>query len=171
MTKKRRVITQRKTLLIVGEGITEVAFLTYLRQLYCTAKQGPKVTVKNAYGKGPEHVVHTAIGYQTNRRVADFDQIAAVLDTDIPWTEKLVAEAKRHHILLIGNSPCIEGTFLAMLGQKIPATSAACKAQLQKRINSSLFTAEDYTTWCTRELLEQSAQHHSELAKLLAIYR
>lgn len=56
----RRRVQQRKTLLVVGEGETEVAFLSYLKRVYCQGENTVKVTVRNAYGKGPEHVLDHA---------------------------------------------------------------------------------------------------------------
>lgn len=55
--KQHRV---RKTLLIVGEGDSEEAFLKHLRDLYCSGGSGVAVTVRNAHGKGPENVIDHA---------------------------------------------------------------------------------------------------------------
>ena len=104
MVRRKAKRTQRKTLLVVGEGYTEVAFLNHLKRLYCRDKASAHVTVKNAHGKGPENIVQTAIREQ---RRGQYDKVAAVLDTDIPWTEKLQTEAREHLVELIGNSPCI----------------------------------------------------------------
>ena len=52
MARKRHPL--RKTLLIVGEGDSEAAFLKHLRDLYCSGGAGVAVTVRNAHGKGPE---------------------------------------------------------------------------------------------------------------------
>ncbi len=95
MTRKLR--KQRKTLLIVGEGQTEHAFLKYLVSLFCRDKQGPKATVENAHGKGPENILNTAIRI---KRRASYDKTVAVLDTDIPWTQSLKREARSNKELL-----------------------------------------------------------------------
>ena len=53
--------TVQTTVLIVGEGDTEKAFLDYLKSLYVTRGCGVSVTIRNAHGKGPINVVDTAI--------------------------------------------------------------------------------------------------------------
>lgn len=42
----------RKTLLIVGEGYDEVAFLKHLKQFPGVCGQGVEIAIKNAHGKG-----------------------------------------------------------------------------------------------------------------------
>src|SRR5690625_7440299 len=96
--KKRRV---RKTLLAVGEGHTEIAFLKYLRSIYCTGSsknaEGPKVNVKNARGKGPKHVLDTALAHQ---KQAQYDQNIILIDIDIPFEPDLSQTYKRNVITI-----------------------------------------------------------------------
>lgn len=168
MAKGRRVIRQRKTLLVVGEGATEAAFLSYLRRLYCSGKKGPKVTIKNAHGKGPEHVLDFA--KRAQRGVA-FDHVVAFLDTDIPWTAALKKEAKQSKIELIGNTPCIEGLFLKMLGKPVPAVSASCKKQLSIALSYDVLKPSEYEQWCSLELLDSLAAEDKHLYSLLIFYK
>lgn len=60
MARKQHQV--RKTLLIVGEGDSEEAFLKHLRELYCSGGAGVAVTVRNAHGKGPETSLITRHG-------------------------------------------------------------------------------------------------------------
>ena len=83
MARKQHQV--RKTLLIVGEGDSEEAFLKHLRELYCSGGSGVAVTVRNAHGKGPENVIDHAA---RQARIYSYDARAALLDTDIPWTDK-----------------------------------------------------------------------------------
>lgn len=48
----------RKTLLVVGEGDSEKAFLRHLRGLYCSGGAGVAATVSNAHGGGPDNVIN-----------------------------------------------------------------------------------------------------------------
>jgi hypothetical protein len=52
MSKLKQPIVQRRTLLIVGEGADEQAFLSYLKQQLVPRRAGLMVTIKNAKGKG-----------------------------------------------------------------------------------------------------------------------
>ena len=47
----------RKTVLVVGEGHSEVAFLRHLKSLYAPRSCGVAVNISNAHGKGPAHVI------------------------------------------------------------------------------------------------------------------
>ena len=129
-------IAQRKTLLAVGEGKADAAFLRYLRGLYCSGRQGVSVTVRNASGKGPTNVIGTAIGAL---RIASFDHKLCLLDTDIFWSSKNISDAKRHKIQLIGAPPCLEGLLLQILGKSVPTGSDECKRQLKSITGKSMF--------------------------------
>ncbi|MDP2112135.1 MAG: hypothetical protein Q8N48_08415 [Thiobacillus sp.] len=69
----------QRTLLIVGEGRHEEAFLNHVKQLYAPRGCGLSVTIKNARGKGAGHVIDWTIGQAA---IAKFDDVAAMLDTD-----------------------------------------------------------------------------------------
>lgn len=71
------------TLLIVGEGYHEEAFLSHVKQIYAPRGCGLAVTIKNARGKGAMHVVDWTIKQIAN---AQFDIVAAMLDTDEGWS-------------------------------------------------------------------------------------
>lgn len=50
-----------RTVLLVGEGYAEVAFIAHLRSLYPSRGFGLAITVKNARGMGALSVVNFAI--------------------------------------------------------------------------------------------------------------
>lgn len=165
--KKRRV---RKTLLAVGEGHTEIAFLKYLRSIYCTGSsknaEGPKVNVKNARGKGPKHVLDTALAHQ---KQAQYDQTIILLDTDIPWDTDFEQTAKRNGITIIGSTPCIEAVFLCLIDQAIPSTTEQCKREIKKYLKHDLTKLEHYKSWCTKEKLEKT--NNNTLRLLIQQYK
>ncbi|GLR64377.1 RloB domain-containing protein [Marinospirillum insulare] len=167
MRKQRRVRKQRKTLLVVGEGHTEVAFLNYLKALYCRELSSASVKVENAQGKGPENVLNTAISRQKR---ASYDRVVAVLDTDIEWTAALKKDAKKHGVLLVGNKPCIEALFLALLGHKSFSETARCKEALVGVISADLLNKDSYASWCTKEMLECLRRVNVGLNALLKLY-
>ena len=68
--RKRR--TAYHTVLVVGEGTTECAFLRHIKTLYNSRGCGVSVTIRNAHGKGPDHVVDYAIRQCRN---AEYDRI------------------------------------------------------------------------------------------------
>lgn len=72
----------RQTALLVGEGLAEETFLRHLKSLYLARGDGRSVAIKNAKGKGGKHVLDYTIG---QRKTADYDELAALLDTDTDW--------------------------------------------------------------------------------------
>jgi hypothetical protein len=52
--KPRRVL---RTVLLVGEGASEVLFLEHLKRLYHQRGSGLAIAIKNAHGKGAGHVI------------------------------------------------------------------------------------------------------------------
>lgn len=152
------------TVLIVGEGLTEEAFLRHLKSLYVTRGCGVGLKIRNAHGKGPGHVVDFAIRQRNN---AAYDRVIALLDTDDPWPDKTVKWAKQKKIVLIGSTPCIEGLLLRILDQPVPKQSADCKQRITNLINGRLIIPDSYSTLITHEILETRRVQISELDDLL----
>lgn len=87
---KRRHVA--RTVLLVGEGDSEVVLLRHLKALYVQRGSGVAVTIKNARGKGAAHVVDVAVRQSLN---AAFDLKVALLDTDTDWNDKTRAIARK----------------------------------------------------------------------------
>ncbi len=160
-------IAQRKTLLAVGEGKADAAFLKYLRGIYCSGRSGVKVTVRDASGKGPSNVIGTAIGAL---RISSYDKKLCLLDTDLEWTKENKSDAKRKKIELVGSTPCLEGLLLQILGRAVPASSLDCKRQLKIITGKDMFEAEDYATNFPYAELQNLRADIAELDKLLRLF-
>jgi hypothetical protein len=160
-------ISQRKTLLAVGEGKSDAAFLKYLRSIYCSGGSGVTVTVRDASGKGPSNVIGTAIGAL---RISSYDKKLCLLDTDLVWTEQNKSDAKRKKIELIGSTPCLEGLLLQILGRAVPASSPDCKQQLKIITGKDMFDPDDYPANFGYAVLQNQRAHIPELDKLLRLF-
>ena len=160
-------ISQRKTLLAVGEGKADAAFLKYLRSIYCSGGCGVSVTVRDATGKGPSNVIGTAIGAL---RISSYDTKLCLLDTDLVWTKQNKSDANRKKIELIGSTPCLEGLLLQILGRAVPASSLDCKQQLKIITGKDMFESEDYEVNFGHAVLQNQRAHISELDKLLRLF-
>ncbi len=160
-------IFQRKTLLAVGEGKSDAAFLKYLRTQFCAGGSGVSVTVRQANGKGPRNVISTAIGAL---RISSYDKKLCLLDTDIDWTSQNKIDAKRKKIELIGSTPCLEGLLLKVLGKQISSISDDCKRQLKAITGKEMFEAEDYAAHFTYFHLQAVRTNIAELDKLLRLF-
>jgi hypothetical protein len=161
MRKKHKV---RKTLLIVGEGDSEEAFLKHLRELYCSEGAGVAATVRNAHGKGPEHVINHAARLA---RIYSYDIVVALLDTDIVWTDKLKKEARKAKIEMVGSSPCLEGLLLSILGERPAEQSVECKKSIQQLLGTDLTERQSYARHYPKSLLDSARATIGELDRLV----
>lgn len=162
---KRTVLT---TVLIVGEGDTEKAFLDYLKSLYVTRGSGVSVTVRNAHGKGPMNVVDTAI---RQSRIGEYEIVAVLMDTDLPWTDEVIklAHKRKQPLCLIGTTPCTDGLLLQILSEKAPEQSSRCKEVLHARMNRKPFVKEAYAQDFPKQLLDEKSMGIPALKKLLEL--
>lgn len=165
MSRKQHKV--RRTLLVVGEGDSEEAFLKHLRDLYCAGGDGVAVTVRNAHGKGPENVVDHAI---RQARIYRYDAQVALLDTDIHWTDRLKKDARRAGIDMVGSSPCLEGLLLSILGERPPERSDACKKRIKRLLDLDLTERGSYGAHFSREVLESARSNLPDLDRLLRFY-
>jgi len=166
MVSFRKTRQARKTLLVVGEGDSEVAFIKHLRQIYCANGAGVSVTVRNAHGKGPDNVIHTAIAL---KRSGGYDQVAALLDTDLLWSPTIRKAAEKSRIALVGSTPCLEGLLLAVLGVQVPERSDQCKDELHLRVGSRMLDADDYQAPFSRVVLQGARSRVPSLDLLLKL--
>ena len=154
----------RHTILLVGEGKTDWAFLKHLKSLYISRGCGVSAKVLNAHGKGPAHVVDYAIRQYRN---AAYDRVVTLLDTDLEISATARRRAKSKKIQIIGTTPCLEGLLLKILGEHVPDTSAMCKAQLGVTLPARLTEPEDYQEKFPKQYLEERRDDVPELGRLL----
>ena len=154
----------RHTILLVGEGATDWAFLKYIKSLYIIRDCGVSAKVLNARGKGPDHVVDYAIRQRQN---AAYDRIIALLDSDLEISLAAHKRARSQKIQIIKAKPCIEGLLLKILGKYVPATSADCKARVGDTLPTRLTVPEDYQESFPKDLLDERREDVPELGRLL----
>ena len=103
------------TILIVGEGPTEKAFLQYLKELYILRIDDFAVKVEGGTGGSPSSIVQKAIRLRGSR---GYDKCYVLIDADKPLeTDFKLADRmkKRPRVEVLKATPCIEGLFLAIL--------------------------------------------------------
>jgi len=149
---------------MVGEGQTETAFLKHIKFLYLSRGCGVSTKIRNAHGKGPDHVVNCAI---KQKQMAAYDWVVVLLDTDLEMSPMARRKAKSNEILVIGSTPCFEGLLLKILGEHVPSTSKQCKAQLGNKLPERLTRQEDYQSKFPKELLDARRDDVPELGALL----
>jgi hypothetical protein len=131
----------QRTLLIVGEGRHEEAFLNHLKQCYAPRGCGLSVTIKNARGKGALHVVKWTAGQAA---IAKYDVVAALLDTDTDWNEKTEKLARSKKILVLKSEPCFEAMMLRLIGKTPAGNAHALKTQFAPYVNNDATQRDHY---------------------------
>lgn len=153
----------RRTALLVGEGLAEEVFLKHLKAIY--VERGVKtVTVKNAKGKGGKQVLDYTIA---QRKVADYDQQAALLDTDTDWDDEQRAHARRHRVTVFEADPCLEAMLLRIAGYQPPGTTGECKQAFQRRFGAAAHDERVYEQYFGRQVLDAARARVPVLQQLI----
>lgn len=157
--------TQR-TLLIVGEGADEVAFLNHVKQLYAPRGCGLLVTIKNAQGKSAKHAIEWT-GRQT--AIAAYDVAAALLDTDTDWSPEVAKFAKKKKIRVLTSEPCFEALMLRVLGANPKDNAHALKKQFAPFVNNDATQSQNYALHFSRERLQAGRAQELTIDALLKL--
>jgi len=162
---KRHQRVSLYTILAVGEGGSDAVFLKYLKKLYVTRQCGTTTTVKNAYGRGPKHVIEFTVRQANN---ASYDRVIAFLDTDLIWTADVSELARDNNIQMIGSEPCFEGLLLNILEKNVPGNSRDCKRRLSVELNGSSLTDQaTFERYFDFDILEHRRQDIDMLDQLI----
>ena len=156
----------QRTLLIVGEGADEVAFLNHVKQLYVPRGCGLSVKIKNAQGKGAKHVIEW-----TGRQmaIADYDVVAALLDTDVDWSPAVEKLAKRKKIQVLASEPCFEALMLRVLEENPNSNAATLKKQFAPFVNSDATQSQNYALHFSAERLQAGRSYELTIDALLKL--
>jgi len=156
-----------RTLLIVGEGRHEEAFLNHLKRLYVPRGCGLSVTIKNARGKGAKHVVEWTIRQIAN---AAYDHVAVLLDTDKDWSPLIAKRAKLKKIVVFASEPCFEAVLLRALGKHPAGDAKALKRTLAPYVKHDATIRENYQVHFGDTQLQEARLRVPVLNKLLKAF-
>jgi len=144
------------TLLVVGEGAAEKAFIEHMKGIYAAGVFNQKVSVDAADGGSQSAMIRyiaRIIGHVIYARTV------LLLDTDIPITTRDRKEAKKQKIELIEATPwCLEGMLLEVLGQPTPATTKACKSVLHAQLSGPETSKQSYAPLFAKAILDSSTK-------------
>lgn len=131
----------RQTLLIVGEGRHEEAFLKHVKQLFVQREGDLEVKIRQAGGKGALHVIEW-----TGRQIANtsYDKVAALLDTDTDWNDSVAKKARQKKIIVLTSETCLEAMLLRALGITPVGDARAMKRQFAPYVNQDATCHENY---------------------------
>ncbi|OWQ47968.1 hypothetical protein CDL60_05085 [Roseateles noduli] len=121
------------TVLAVGEGDAEVAWLNHLKDAYFSRACGSTIKIQQAYGKGAANVIKQAITYAADR---GYSRCMAVFDTDKDYSEEVAALARKNRLISIPSEPCLEGFLLRLHGDTKVRTSEQHKRRFEQRFGA-----------------------------------
>lgn len=156
----------QSTLLIVGEGYDEVAFLSHIKQFPGVRGLGVQIMIKNARGKGALGVIDCTVKLIAN---VDYDKVAVLLDTDTDWTPKAMKLAKSKGIQVLTSEPCLEAVLLRALGKK-PGDLKELKKQLQPYVSGDATRRENYVEHFGLPVLEAARADEPTIDELLKLF-
>ena len=141
------------TLIIIGEGAHEKAFLSHLKNLYAS-NTNQKVKIDSADGGSPQDIVRTAV--KKSKHIA-YDRKFILMDSDIPIDAATIKMANNNNITIILSEPlCLEGMLLDFLGLHVPNTSKKCKSILHPKLDGNPADRSSYARLIDKESLENS---------------
>lgn len=165
MAPRKKERRTKPTLLLVGEGFCEKAFLAHVKGLYSSGHI--RITICTAKGKGPEHVIRHALSCKS---CDGYDRVAVLLDTDLEWPKETVKEAERRGVILIGSEPCLEGFLLDILELVKANNNAGCKGKLHPLLSGTPTDRDSYTERFTKDVLDSAANRLTNLRSLLEVF-
>ena len=158
----------RETLLVVGEGDAEVAFVRHVKRTYSEVL-GRSVQEINAHGKGGKHVLDTARRRANNR---DHDKVVLLLDTDTDWGDEDRDRARRSRIGkrgkldVIESEPCFEAWLLKILGVRTEGDTQHMKRTFKANTGCEAHEP-DWLVRLTRAVLDEARERVPQLAELM----
>jgi hypothetical protein len=165
MSKFRR---QKQTLLLVGEGYDEEAFLKYLKSQLVGRDAGLEVKIKTARGKGAKHVIEWTI---RQAKQAEYDVVAALLDTDTDWTPAVQKQARAKKIIVLTSDPCFEAMLLRLIGVTPEIDTKKLKKQFEPYVNGVSTIPEHYAHHFDTEFLKSKRSLEVTIDGLLKLFK
>jgi hypothetical protein len=149
--KKRNLRAKLTTLIVVGEGPHDKAFLKHMQKLY-DGDTGQKVTIDSADGGSPYNIINS-----TDRKYkhAAFNRRIILMDSDVTIRQQDRDLARKNKIEIITSEPlCLEGMLLEVLKRRVPATAQACKAALHPDLSGHPTQPESYSELFPKPVLD-----------------
>lgn len=164
--KKTPRTTQQTTLIIVGEGECEKAFLEHLKSLYNERHSGKKIKIDYQGGGSPHDIIKYT---QKTTRHIGYDEIYILMDSDVMVKDEDLKTAKDSNFIILYSTPlCLEGMLLKILNQSIPNTNDDCKKKLYPQLSGNPTQKESYLPLFDKTLIDKS--DHSTLVKLKTLF-
>lgn len=169
MAKRKPTRSVNKTtLLVMGEGEHDKAFLSHMKGIYHERRSGSKITLDFSSGGSPHDIIKDTV---KKSRHVDYDQKFILMDSDVPVKQQDIKAAKDSGITILYSTPlCLEGMLLSVLKQNIPHTAQKCKGVLHPQLSDNPALSKSYYPLFIKSMLDHSTHDTIvRLRKLLSI--
>ncbi|MGP9676874.1 MULTISPECIES: hypothetical protein [unclassified Halomonas] len=161
MARKRPLRQQNRqssktTLLIVGEGADDQAFIKNMHQMCRTDHSDIRPKIEKQSGGSPGNIIDNVTRKYSHQA---FDQRFIVLDADVPLSQQERDRARKHGYQIILWAPvCLEGALLEVLGERVDENEVATslKRRLHPLLDGPHTDSKAYRCLFSRAVLEQA---------------
>lgn len=152
-SRQRQHQASQTTLLIVGEGADDQAFIKHMQKQLRSPQSSIKPKIEKQSGGSPGNIIDNAARKYAHQ---DFDQRFIVLDADVLPNQQQRDKAQKQGFRLIFWSPtCLEGALLDVLNERVRdhETAQQLKVRLHPRLSGHHTEKAAYAVLFTREVL------------------
>ena len=155
MAKRKLTRSVNKTtLLVMGEGEHDKAFLSHMKGVYHERRSGSKITLDFSSGGSPHDIIKDTV--KKSRHVG-YGQKFILMDSDVPVKQQDIKAAKNSGITILYSEPlCLEGMLLSILAQSIPHTAQKCKGVLHPQLSDNPAVARSYNLLFSKPVLDKT---------------
>ena len=166
MAKRKPTRSVNKTtLLVMGEGEHDKAFLSHMKGIYHERRSGSKITLDFSSGGSPHDIIKDTV---KKSRHVDYDQKFILMDSDVPVKQQDIKAAKDSGITILYSTPlCLEGMLLSVLKQNIPHTAQKCKSLLHPQLSDNPALPKSYDPLFAKPVLD--ATNHTTVVTLRSL--
>ncbi|SON51557.1 conserved protein of unknown function [Vibrio tapetis subsp. tapetis] len=151
LAKKKVRKANIASLIVVGEGIHDRAFLNHMKDNYDGRKTGQVVKIESSDGGSPRNILMSAKKSQE----AAYDKRYVLMDSDVAIQQQDWAYAEKHKIEVILSTPvCLEGMLLDVLGVKPGTCGDSCKTKLKPFLGGCPTQKTSYQKSFSKEVLD-----------------
>lgn len=166
MAKRKPTRSVNKTtLLVMGEGEHDKAFLSHMKGIYHQRRSGSKVTLDFSSGGSPHDIIKDML--KKSRHVG-YDQKFILMDSDVPVKQQDINAANNSGIRILYSKPlCLEGMLLSILAQSIPETAQKCKSALHPQLSDNPALSKSYEPLLAKPVLDDT--NHSTIVEIRSL--
>ncbi|HEY6527240.1 MAG TPA: hypothetical protein VIZ65_01000 [Cellvibrionaceae bacterium] len=149
----------KTTLLVVGEGADDKAFITHMKNVFCPRGCGLSVKVEAGDGGSPGNIITNAM---RSFKSAEYGRRILILDADVPPTDVQRKKASDGGYEIILWSPqCLEGALLDVLGERVAQyeTSQELKDRLHPKLKAYHTDPKAYEPLFPKTVLEETENY------------